>query len=41
VLVARDELQYVDRLAALFTLHVVLPLPVAEDDLKQALKVQE
>lgn len=41
VLVARDELQYVDRLAALFTLHAVLPLPVAELDLEQALKGQE
>jgi hypothetical protein len=41
VLVARDELQYVDRLAALFALHAVLPLPVSEDDLEQALKGQE
>lgn len=41
VLVARDELQYVDRLAALFTLHAVLPLPVSEHDLEQALKEQE
>ncbi|MGB5259800.1 MAG: hypothetical protein WBO34_04670 [Gammaproteobacteria bacterium] len=37
VLVDRSELQHVDKLAALFTLHAVLPLPVSEQDLEQAL----
>jgi hypothetical protein len=37
VLVERSELQYVDRLAELFPLHAVLPLPVSEQDLEQAL----
>ena len=37
VLVDRSELQYVDRLAALFPLHAILPLPVSERDLEQAL----
>jgi len=37
VLVERGELRYVDRLAALFPLHAVLPLPVNEQDLEQAL----
>ena len=37
VMVERDELQYVDKLAALFPLHAVLPLPVEEQDLAQAL----
>jgi hypothetical protein len=41
VLVAREELRYVDRLAALFPLHAVLPLPVDEPDLAQALNQQE
>lgn len=41
VLVERGELQYVDRLAALFPLHAVLPLPVSEPDLEQALISQE
>lgn len=41
VLVARDELQYMDRLAALFPLHAVLPLPLDERDLEQALNRQE
>jgi hypothetical protein len=41
VLVARDELQYVDRLAALFPLHAVLPLPVDEHDLARVLNEQE
>ena len=37
VMVERRELQYVDKLAALFPLHAVLPLPVDEEDLAQAL----
>ena len=37
VIVERRELQYVDKLAALFPLHAVLPLPVSEKDLEQAL----
>ncbi|MBT8117257.1 MAG: hypothetical protein KJO66_05455 [Gammaproteobacteria bacterium] len=37
VMVERRELQYVDKLAALFPLHAVLPLPVSEQDLEQAL----
>ena len=41
VLVDRGELQYVDRLAALFPLHAVLPLPVDEHELAQALTKQE
>jgi len=41
VLVERGELQYVDKLAALFPLHAVLPLPVSERDLEQALNKQE
>lgn len=41
VLVARDELRYVDRLAALFPLHAVLAQPVGEAELEQALNRQE
>lgn len=41
VLVERGELRYVDRLAALFPLHAVLPLPVNEQDLAQTLDNQE
>ena len=37
VMVERAELQYVDRLAALFPLHAVLPLPVSEQALEQVL----
>ena len=37
VMVERGELQYVDKLAALFPLHAVLPLPVTEQALEQAL----
>jgi len=37
VLVERGELRYVDKLAALFPLHAVLPLPVNEENLEQAL----
>jgi hypothetical protein len=37
VLVARAELPYVDKLAALFPLHAVLPLPVDEQLLECAL----
>ena len=37
VMVERRELQYVDKLAALFPLHAVLPLPVDEEGLAQAL----
>lgn len=40
VLAARTELQYVDRLAALFPLHAVLPLPVSEPDLEHAVTRQ-
>ncbi len=39
VLVERGELRYVDKLAALFTLHAVLPLPAGERDLEQALVI--
>jgi hypothetical protein len=41
VLAERGELRYVDRLAALFPLHAVLPLPVNEQDLAQKLDNQE
>jgi len=41
VMVERGELQYVDRLAELFPLHAVLPLPVSEQDLEQALAPRE
>jgi len=41
VLVERGELQYIDRLVALFPLHAVLALPVDERDLEQALNRQE
>ena len=37
VLVERGELQYVDKLAALFPLHAVLPMPVSEQQIGQAL----
>jgi hypothetical protein len=37
VMVERRELQYIEKLAALFPLHAVLPLPVSEQDLEQAL----
>jgi hypothetical protein len=37
VLVEPGELQHVGRLEELFTLHAVLPLPVSEQDLEQAL----
>ena len=37
VMVERHELQYVDKLATLFPLHAVLPLPVSERDLEQVL----
>lgn len=37
VMVERRELQYVDKLAALFPLHAVLPVPVSEQALGQAL----
>ena len=37
VMAERGELQYVDKLAALFPLHAVLPLPVSEPALEQAL----
>ncbi|HSG11175.1 MAG TPA: hypothetical protein VLB10_05445 [Gammaproteobacteria bacterium] len=37
VMVERRELQYVDKLAALFPLHAVVTLPVNEGDLEQAL----
>lgn len=41
VLVERREMQYVDKLAALFPLHAVLPLPVVEQDLENVLKEPE
>lgn len=37
VLVARDELQYVDKLTQLFSLHRVLPQPVSAEQMKNAL----
>ena len=37
VMVERRELQHVDKLAALFPLHAVLPMPVSEQDLERAL----
>lgn len=37
VMAERRELQYIDKLAALFPLHAVLPMPVNEQDLGQAL----
>jgi hypothetical protein len=40
VLVARAELPHVDKLAALFPLHAVLPLPVDEQALERALTQQ-
>lgn len=40
VLVAPAELQYLDKLAALFPLHAVLPLPVDEQALERALTQQ-
>jgi hypothetical protein len=41
VMVERRELQYVDKLAALFPLYAVLPLPVSEQDLENVLKEPE
>ena len=41
VMVDRGELQYVDKLAALFPLHAVLPLPINEPALEQALSTDE
>jgi hypothetical protein len=41
VLVERREMQYVDKLAALFPLHAVLPLPVSEQDLENVFKEPE
>jgi NADH:ubiquinone oxidoreductase subunit C len=41
VMVERRELQHVDKLAALFPLHAVLPLPVSEQDLENVLKEPE
>jgi hypothetical protein len=41
VMVERHELQYVDKLAALFPLYAVLPLPVSEQDLENVLKEPE
>ena len=40
VLVAPAELRFVDKLAALFPLHAVLPLPVDEQALARALNQQ-
>lgn len=37
VLVAKDQFQYVEKLAALFTLHATLVQPVSEAQMKQAL----
>lgn len=41
VMVERRELQYVDKLAALFPLHAVLSMPVSEQDLENILKEPE
>ncbi len=41
VMVERREMQYVEKLAALFPLHAVLPLPVSEQDLGNVLKEPE
>ncbi len=41
VMVERRELQHVEKLAALFPLHAVLPLPVSEQDLEKALNQPE
>ena len=41
VLVERREMQYIDKLAALFPLHAVLPLPVSEQDLENVFKEPE
>lgn len=41
VMVDKQELQYVDKLAALFPLHAVLPLPVNEAALARALEADE
>jgi NADH:ubiquinone oxidoreductase subunit C len=41
VMVERRELQHVDKLAALFPLHAVLPLPVSEQDLEKVLNEPE
>ena len=38
VLVEQREYQYVDKLAALFPLHAVLPYPVREQDMKPCLE---
>lgn len=40
VMVERNEMQYVEKLSALFPLHAVLPLPVSERDMEDALKEQ-
>ncbi len=37
VMVERGEMQYIDKLSALFPLHAVLPLPVSEQDMEHAL----
>ena len=37
VLVSKDELQYVEKLEKLFSLHKTLVYPVSEDDMKKAL----
>jgi NADH:ubiquinone oxidoreductase subunit C len=41
VMVERRELQYVEKLAALFPLYAVLPLPVSEQELGNVLKEPE
>jgi NADH:ubiquinone oxidoreductase subunit C len=41
VMVERREMQYVEKLAALFPLHAVLPLPVSEQALGNVLKEPE
>ena len=40
VLVDKNEYQYVEKLAALFPLHAVLPYPVREQDIEPFLKSQ-
>jgi hypothetical protein len=41
VMVERREVQFTDKLAALFPLHAVLPMPVSEQDLENVLKEPE
>ena len=36
VVVQKDEMQYIDKLTALFEIHVVLPYPVSQQALREA-----